>query len=462
VKSFARLRFWRVPAHAESRSLTRYRGIFLGGGFAGLSKFVSLVTVAISAPLTVAYLGAERYGMWMTISSLIALLAFADMGIGSGLVTALAATDGTRELDKRSRLVSSAFYMLFGLAAIISLVFLSAYSLIPWGEVFGVTTAHAAAEAGPGVLAFVLCFAAGLPFAVVQRVQMGLQESWRAYLWQTGASLVSLAGVLVAARQQAGVAWLVVAMNGGPVLVGAINSLVEFWIRMPTLRPRLSKCDPRVLKSLLGVGAIFVVLQLCGVAGTVADSFVIAQLFGAAAVAPYAVMYKLFQTSLIFSLFMVPLWPALGEALARGDYAWARAALNRAVLLSTVAGLLLAIVFLAFGQSIVRAWVGDQLVPDFLLVAGFAAWIVLSAYGGAMTSLLNNRQFLRLQVKIYGGASIAALALKVPFAYWMGPAGVVWATVIAYSLGYCVPAGLVARRMFRANISPAQSPQGSE
>ncbi len=257
-------------------------------------------------------------------------------------------------------------------------------------------------------------------------------------------------------------AWLVLAMNGGPVLLGAINSLVEFGIRKPALRPRLVKCDPLVLKSLLGVGAMFVVLQLCSVAGTVSDNFVIAQLFGAATVGPYAVMYKLFQTSLIFSLFMYPLWPALGEALAQGDYAWAHKALNRAVLLSMVAGLLLAIVFLAFGQSIVRVWVGDQLVPDFLLVAAFAGWIVVAAYGGAITSLLNNPQFLRLQLKIYGGASIAALALKVPFAYWMGPAGVVWATVVAYTVGYCLPAGLVARRLFRSNVQSAKSTQGSE
>ncbi len=120
--------------------------------------------------------------MWMTISSLIALMSFADMGIGSGLVTALAATDGTREVEKRSRLVSSAFYMLCGLAAFISIAFLSTYSLVSWEKVFGVTMAQAAAEAGPGVLAFVLCFAACLPFTVVQRVQMGLQESGRASL----------------------------------------------------------------------------------------------------------------------------------------------------------------------------------------------------------------------------------------------------------------------------------------
>jgi O-antigen/teichoic acid export membrane protein len=351
---------------------------------------------------------------------------------------------------------------MLGVAGIISVALLIAYPLIPWGKVFGVETAQAAAEAGPGVLAFVLCLAACLPFTIVQRVQIGLQESGRANLWQTGASLASLVGVLIAIRMRAGVPWLVLAMNGGAVLMGALNSVVEFSRRKPELRPRLALCDPRILRGLLGVGAMFVVLQLFVVVGTISDSFVIAQMFGAAAVGPYAVMYKLFQVSLVFGLFLYPLWPALGEALAQGDYEWARTALNRAALYCTLAALLLAIVFLGFGQSIVRVWVGDQLVPDFPLVAGFAGWIIVSAYGGSMTTLLNNPQFLRLQVKIYGAASIAALALKVPLAHWIGSAGVVWATVIAYSIGYCLPAGLAARQFFRSHSQPAKSPQGSE
>jgi O-antigen/teichoic acid export membrane protein len=162
-------------------------------------------------------------------------------------------------------------------------------------------------------------------------------------------------------------------------------------------------------------------------------------------------MYKLFQTSLVFSLFMYPLWPALGNALARGELAWARTALNRAVILSSIAGVGLALVFLVFGRAIVHAWVGGRVVPDLPLVGGFAVWIILAAYGGAITTLLNNAQFLGLQLKIYAIASLSALALKVPMAYWLGPAGVVWATVIAYSIGYCLPAGLAARRLFRGS-----------
>jgi hypothetical protein len=87
--------------------------------------------------------------------------------------------------------------------------------------------------------------------------------------------------------------------------------------------------------------------------------------------------------------------------------------------------------------------------PGMLLTLAFSAWIMVAAYGGAITSLLNNAQFLRFQIKIYGGASIAALLLKVPMAYWPGSAGVVWATVIGFSFGYCLPGGWAARRALR-------------
>jgi O-antigen/teichoic acid export membrane protein len=456
LRSIARL--WQVAAQSEARSFKRYRGILLGGGFAGLAKLISLLTVAVSVPLTVRYLGNERYGMWMTISSFSSMLSFADLGIGNGLVTALAASSGRHEYDRMTRLVSSAFCMLVAVAGAISVVLLLAYPLVPWQRVFAVTSAEAVRESGPSILAFTLCFAASLPFTLVQRVQTGLQENWRANLWQIAASLFSLGAVVAAAQRRMGVVWLVLAMNGIAALVSMANSAIEFRIRRPSLRPKFAGYDSLALKDLMGSSIMFVALQLCVLAGSACDSIIIAQMFGAAAVSPYAVMYKIFQASVVFSLFMVPLWPALGEALARGDYAWARAALSGAVRLNAIIGTILAVVVLVGARAIVKAWVGGNISPDFLLVAAFSAWILLSAYGGAITSLLNNAQFLRLQVAIYSAASIAALILKVPMAHWMGPGGVVWATVVAYSLGYCVPAGLFARRFFQSHLESVSDP----
>lgn len=442
----------------QEQSYRRYKGILLGGGFGGLSKAISLLTVAISVPLTVRYLGGERYGMWMTISSFITMLAFADLGMGSGLVSALAAAQGRGEAERSVRLVSSAFFFLAGLAGFLLISFGASYPFVQWAHVLRVRTPLASAEAGPAILAFIACFAAGLPFSLVQRVQAGLQESWRANVWQSLASLAALAGVLAVIAIRAGVMWLVLAMNGATVIVSIINWMSEFYRRRPSLRPRLQSFDRVILRGLLKTSAAFVVLQLSVMMGTASDSIIIARLFGAAAVGPYAVVYKLFQTSLVFSLFMYPLWPALGEALARGDYRWAQSALTRAVTLSAIAGAVLALALVTLGGPIVRIWVGGRVVPSQSLIDAFAAWALLSAYGGAITSLLNNPPFLRWQTTMYGIASVVALALKVPLAERFGPAGVVWATVIAYAFVYCVPAELTARRFFAKHARVEASP----
>jgi O-antigen/teichoic acid export membrane protein len=438
-----------VEVHRDlrQRSVARYRGILLGGGIAGLSKLISLISVGISVPLTVRYLEPERYGMWMTISSLLALLAFADLGIGNGLISSIASLDGRRDRAAIREAISSAFFILAAIGVMVFVAFAIAYPYVPWSRIFGVTGDRASREAGPSVMAFILCFAIGLPFSIVQRLQMGLQESWRSYLWQCAGSLLSLAGTLIAVYARMGVAWLVIVTSGGPVVTSIFNSAVEFGNRRPEFRPAWKSVDIAASKDLIRSGAIFVALQLSVVAGTASDSIIIAQVDGASEVSSYSVMYKLYQTALVFGLFLSPLWPAMGESLSRGDYAWARAAMSRAITFCLAAGLVLSVVLFFFSQPVVKIWAGAAVVPNSLLVGGFSIWVLLAAFGGAVTSLLNNRQFLRVQLKMYASASVVALLFKVPMAYWLGPAGVVWATVGAYLFLYCIPAGIIVRRI---------------
>src|SRR5512133_170880 len=70
----------------EGRSKERYRRVALTTVASVASRGIGLVTLLVSVPLTLTYLGAERYGMWMTISSLVAVLNFADLGMGNGLM----------------------------------------------------------------------------------------------------------------------------------------------------------------------------------------------------------------------------------------------------------------------------------------------------------------------------------------------------------------------------------------
>ncbi len=67
-------------------SKERYRRILLSGGSALIVNFFSIIINFIIIPLTVNFLGQERYGLWMAITSLLALRSFSDLGLVNGLL----------------------------------------------------------------------------------------------------------------------------------------------------------------------------------------------------------------------------------------------------------------------------------------------------------------------------------------------------------------------------------------
>ena len=71
-----------VGASAEAlRAHERHRRIVLSALASAGARAISIAAALISVPLTLHYLGAERYGMWMIMSSFVAILGFADLGI---------------------------------------------------------------------------------------------------------------------------------------------------------------------------------------------------------------------------------------------------------------------------------------------------------------------------------------------------------------------------------------------
>lgn len=71
----------------QGRSRERYRRAALTALASVAARAVTIVTSLLTVRLTIRYLGAERYGLWMTATSVVSLLMFADFGIGNGLMT---------------------------------------------------------------------------------------------------------------------------------------------------------------------------------------------------------------------------------------------------------------------------------------------------------------------------------------------------------------------------------------
>ena len=99
----------------EQRRYVRIaQGIFAGLAGRGVAAAVSVISV----PLTVTYLGAERYGAWVTIGAAMAWVALADFGLSSSITNAVSEGYALNRPDSAQSYVTAAFWALAGLASL--------------------------------------------------------------------------------------------------------------------------------------------------------------------------------------------------------------------------------------------------------------------------------------------------------------------------------------------------------
>ena len=249
----------------RGRSNERHRLIVLSSFTSAVAKLITVVTALISVPLTLRYLGVERYGMWMTMSSFLAMLSFADFGIGNGLLNAVAGAYGRDDRQEIRRYVSSAFLILTIIAATILVLFSAVYRYVPWFEIFNVQSDLARREAGPALAIVVACIALGVPASIVQRVQTGMQRGFMANLWQCLASTIGLVGIITAIRFEAGLHWLVLAFVGAPLIAAVLNSLIFFGRLQPDIAPSVLAVSRHAVTRVVHTGLLFLGLQIAGI-----------------------------------------------------------------------------------------------------------------------------------------------------------------------------------------------------
>lgn len=433
-----------------TRSAERHRRALLTSATGIAARAGSMGASLVTIPLTLHYLGNERFGLWMTISSVVALATFADFGIGNGVVSSVAAASGKDDLDGIRRAISSAFSILVTIGATLMACFLAIYRLVNWGDLFRATSPHARAEAGPAMLALALCFTLNIPLDIVQRVQFGLQQGFRTNVWQICSSAMSLIGIVLGVHLHLGVPALILAFAGTPVLGAALNSLYFFGVSHRDLVPRWGLVSREMISKIARLGTMFFVIQVVITFSFSTDNFIVARTLGVATVALYSIPQRMFTViSVILITLVMPFWGAYGEAVSRGDMPWVRRTLSftlSGVLLTSAAA---STILLLLSHQILHIWVGSSVQPAFALLLGLAIWEVVRSYTGTLQMFLNGAGILRFQTITHCIFGLACVSAKFWCARHYGVAGVPWAGSVTYTLFIVIPNAIYVPRLLK-------------
>lgn len=431
------------------RSRQRERRVFLSVISALGAKGTSALSLLIITPLALDVLGGERFGIWLTLTSLGVALSFLDFGLGNGLLSVVSHAHG--EDDEKT--VASAFTNAFLILASVALIVIVAYYLVlPYVDLkglYGLAESSNLTEVRDGMTVVIVLLAISLPLQMTQKVQQGYQEGLQSNIWQVGSNILTLLTMIIVANIHPSVVTLLIAALGVPIIVHIMNLMHQITRVRPWLRVQPKRIEWNAAVSLLKLGGIWTASQLATLIGMGLDSFIVSKNFGASAVGEYAVMARLQTLLLMSQILALPLWPAFSEALARGDRQWAQRTFHRTVVVFGVIGILSAGVIFFGAQSLISIWVSPSVKPDFLLVVGFACWAFIANFFFAISALLVNRQTMKVFTCMTGFASIVSLVLKFLLMDYFEVSAVVFGSVVGYGL-ICLPGYMLARRKLDA------------
>ena len=431
------------------RSYERYRRAAITTLASLGAQAVTTVVTLLSVPLALSHLGATQYGVWMSITSLVAVVAAADLGVGNGLLNGIAEAHGRTDRDLARRYASSAFLLLSGVALFLALIAVVIQPLISWTDLLNTPSLASSGDGRATALVLLGCSFALIPLGIAARIHMGYQEGFINSVWQGVGSVIGLLGLLAAVALDANLPWTVFAFTVGPVLSAGLNLAVLFHQRA-WLRPHLDAFHRRIAAKLLGTGLQFAALQAVFAVAFLSDNIVVAHIFGADAVTQYAVHAQLFGFApLLAGMALSPFWPAYGESIVRGDVVWARKTLIRSVIatIALVGGA--SVVLLVVGTPLMQLWVGSRVQPSIPLMLALGLWATLSSVGSAVAMFLNGAGMLRAQVVLACMMGPAAVLGKIIGALTFGLPGLVIGTIVAYTVFTAAPLSILMPGVLR-------------
>ena len=432
----------------ENRAESRKRNIIKTASSGLLTRIITLSVTLIMVPLSLKYLGKEQYGLWVTISSIIAMMSFMDAGAGNAVLNMIAHESGSNKGNLK-QIVSTSFFSLTALAILGIILFLTITPFIPWASLLGLKPDTKIENLDTIILITALSFFISISTTLVGKIQKGLQEGIWDNITNAIGSLLSLFFVYLVILYDKGLIGFVVALLAGPIIAYILSNIFYLFFKRKDIRPSIFNVEKNTARKLFATGGLFFVLQIASVIQGQADNVIISNLLGPSEVSTYAICMKLFLIPpMLFGLILTPLWPAYREAFAGGDMQW----IKRIYLKSLKWSLLLSIpsaIFLIFtGKFIINLWAGNNVIPSSGLLVGCGIWLVFNAIGGSTAMLLNGLEIVKAQILMASIASLLNITSTIYLIPIVGAEGAVYGSSIAYLFCVIFPCLFIIKSVF--------------
>jgi len=379
-------------------------------------KGISIVVGLAFVPLILNYLDAERYGIWLTLSSIIAWFSFFDIGLGNGLRNRFAEAVAANNHNLARTYVSTTYGFLGVVFFVLIVVFLILNPFLNWQKILNTTAIETSELAVVALIVFVF-FILRFFFKIIGTILMADQRPAVNNAFGPLGNIIALIIIFILTKTTEGsLKNLAAVLSAVPVFVLIFATFFFFLKDYRRYSPSYRYIDISKSKDLLGLGFKFFFIQIASIIFFSTTNFLIAQFSDQQSVAAYNVAYKyLFIVNMIYAIILTPFWSAVTDAYSKKDYTWLKSSLKKLNILSGIMTIGL-VIALFISPYIYKLWIGDKLTIPFSLSLVITLYLIQQIVIAPFSTFLNGFGKLKLSMYILPFKILLFLIL----AYFMG------------------------------------------
>lgn len=396
----------------EDRSIAVKKNII--GSFA--IKGVSIIVTLLLVPLTLGYVNAELYGIWLTLSSIMVWLGFFDVGFTLGLKNKLTEAISLSDWKRGKSLVSTTYFMMIVIFMPLCILLECFVPIVKWSCFLNVSEIYNS-DITKTVQLLVLFFSLQMIVNVLTSVISAYQKVAVASTFPVIGNIFSLGIIWILTKlYPPSLPLLAVAISAMPVTVVLVASFILYRKKFSNVAPSLECVDMKYVKEIFSLGARFFLIQIQIVVLYQSTNILISNLSGPIDVTAYNIAYKYITISMmILSIIMTPIWPAFTEAYINKDYQWMKSVYNKMCRLWV--GLMVVVILMFFVSPVVyHFWISDKVHVPLSMTALISIYTIIHSWDIIQVNMINGIGAVKLQTYI----TFLGLILHIPLSLFWG------------------------------------------
>ena len=395
----------------NSRTNLLVKNVFSSLILRGLGTAINFLFV----PLVINFVNAERYGIWLTLSSVLTWFTLLDIGFGNGLRNKFSEAVALDDIKEQRKLIHTTAAVLILISAVIFILNVVFTDQIKWDEFLGVDASYRT-ELQQLVFLLISFFSLQFIFQIYNPIQYALQKPAMIARVILVGNALGLIGILYLREfSEPSLFNLGFVVMGSNVLSIFLFTAYFFIVQRRDLIQKIERPTLDTLGSIFSLGIKFFFLNIAYMVQFQTSNFLISKYFTPEKVTEFNIAFKLFSVaSLIFGIILSPVWSSVTNAQVNNDYTWIKKLIKKLLLIWAVIAVG-SIIVLLMAPTIYNLWIGDIITIPFITSLGVLLIVLSNCFSEIFISVLNGMGKVNLQFYI----SIFVIIFFVPIAYYL-------------------------------------------